>query len=125
MMPSHTKRNRSTRQSGIPKATNYDVLVYWSEEDGCHLAEVPALQGCVTHGDSAEAALHEVLSAAQLWLDDAVRHKERVPLPQPRRSGKLTLRLPISLHQNIARAAEVDGVSLNQWVVAKLAGQVP
>jgi predicted HicB family RNase H-like nuclease len=33
----------------------------------------------------------------------------------------LLVRIPKGLHENIARRAELDGVSINQWVVAALA----
>jgi hypothetical protein len=38
------------------------------------------------------------------------------------RAGRLTIRLPASLHDELAAAAENDGVSLNQFVCALLAG---
>jgi hypothetical protein len=37
-------------------------------------------------------------------------------------SGNLRLRLPVSLHGRLAREAEREGVSLNQWIVSRLAG---
>jgi predicted HicB family RNase H-like nuclease len=46
-----------------------------------------------------------------------------VPLPvsAEQYSGKFNVRLPKSLHQRLAIEAEKEGVSLNQYVVYKLA----
>ena len=38
-------------------------------------------------------------------------------------SGKLVLRIPRSLHRELKEAAEIEGVSLNQYMLYKLAGR--
>jgi hypothetical protein len=40
------------------------------------------------------------------------------------RSGKLLVRMPATLHDELARAAEAEGVSLNQWITSALASAV-
>jgi hypothetical protein len=40
-----------------------------------------------------------------------------------RYSGKVLLRLSSSLHEQLARGAEQEGVSLNQWLVTLLASE--
>lgn len=30
----------------------YEVIIYWSDEDGAFVAEVPELPGCAAHGDA-------------------------------------------------------------------------
>lgn len=42
----------------------------------------------------------------------------------PRFSGQLRLRLPAGLHRDVAYAANAEGVSMNQFVCAVLAGAV-
>jgi hypothetical protein len=42
----------------------------------------------------------------------------------PKKSGRFVVRLPVSLHAALEREAAVEGVSLNQLVVAKLAAQL-
>jgi hypothetical protein len=39
-------------------------------------------------------------------------------------SGRLLLRMPASLHEELARASDRDGVSLNQFITSALAGVV-
>lgn len=41
-----------------------------------------------------------------------------------RHSGKLLVRMPATLHDELAHAAEAEGVSLNQWITSALAGAV-
>ncbi len=41
-----------------------------------------------------------------------------------RHSGKLLVRMPATLHDELARAAEAEGVSLNQWITGALAAAV-
>ena len=53
--------------------------------------------------------------------DSAKRHGESLPEPERRYPGNLRLRLPVSLHGRLVREAEREGVSLNQWIVTKLA----
>lgn len=39
-------------------------------------------------------------------------------------SGRLLLRMPAALHAELARAAEREGVSLNQFITRALAGRI-
>jgi hypothetical protein len=43
---------------------------------------------------------------------------------EPGHSGRLLLRMPPSLHGELARAADADGVSLNQFITSALASAV-
>ena len=121
-MPSPTKKSKLKKRSKRPSADDYQIVVRWSEEDECFLAYAPALEGCLTHGDTPEDALKEGRIAAQLWLDSAYKHTHPIPKPTGSYSGRMTLRMPVSLHRRIAEEAEREGVSINQWVVIKLAG---
>lgn len=42
----------------------------------------------------------------------------------PKKSGRFVVRLPVSLHAALELEAAVEGISLNQLVVAKLAAQL-
>lgn len=71
----------------------------------------------------------EVLSAeeaASLAAAEAMDDGSTVSLEELRReleeySGKMVLRIPRSLHRELKKAAEVEGVSLNQYMLYKLA----
>ena len=38
----------------------YEIVIYWSNEDGAYVAEAPELPGCMAHADTQEAALEHV-----------------------------------------------------------------
>jgi predicted RNase H-like HicB family nuclease len=63
----------------------YETIIYWSEEDGAYLAEVPELPGCIAHGSSYESALANAKEAIQLWIDTALEFGDPVPEPKGRR----------------------------------------
>lgn len=63
----------------------YEVILYWSEEDGAFIAEVPELAGCSAHGATQEAALANAQDAMRLWLDTAREFGDPIPVPKGRR----------------------------------------
>ena len=93
------------------------------EEGGGFLAEYPDLPGCMADGETIEEALHEGEDAVNAWL--ATAKAEGVKIPEPNKfrkySGQFRARLPISLHAELARRAEVEGVSLNTLAITLLA----
>ncbi len=53
--------------------------------------------------------------------------QETAAKPRPRatrHSGRLLLRMPAGLHEDLARASDRNGVSLNQFITSVLAGAV-
>ena len=59
----------------------YPIDVFWSDDDGAWVADVPDLAFCSAFGDTPHAAVAEVEVAMEAWLDTA-RETGR-PLPQP------------------------------------------
>ncbi len=55
----------------------YLINIFWSEEDGGYIANVPDLRYCSAFGETYEEALHEVLVAMKLHLD-TLREMDRV-----------------------------------------------
>lgn len=64
--------------------SRFEVLIYWSDDDGSYIAEVPELPGCIADGSSYQEALANAEVAMKHWLDVA-RELGR-PIPKPRRS---------------------------------------
>lgn len=102
---------------------NYRVVVEWSAEDDAFVARVPALPGCAAHGRTPESATREAVIAARGILESMRAHGDALPISDitAGHSGQLRLRLPRSLHERLSRMAALDGVSLNQELVALLA----
>ena len=63
----------------------YEVIIYWSEEDGAFVADVPELPGCAAHGATQEAALVSAQEAIRLWVDTAKEFGDPIPEPKGRR----------------------------------------
>jgi len=64
----------------------YEVVLYWSEEDEVYIAKVPQLPGCMAHGDDHDAALRNVNDAIQFWIERARELGREVPQPKGKRS---------------------------------------
>lgn len=63
----------------------YEVIIYWSDEDGVFVTDVPELPGCMAHGSSHEAALQNAQEAIKLWVKTAAEFGDPVPEPKGRR----------------------------------------
>ncbi len=61
--------------------SDYHINIFYSEEDGCYVADVPDLRHCSAFGGTPEEALAEVQIAKELWLE--VASEEGVPIPAP------------------------------------------
>ena len=61
---------------------HYHINVFWSDEDGCWIADVPDLKYCSAHGDSPTQAIASVQDAIDGWLETAREHG--MPVPEPR-----------------------------------------
>jgi predicted RNase H-like HicB family nuclease len=62
----------------------YEVIIYWSDEDGAFLAEVPELAGCMADGETYAEALANVETVIQEWIQTAEHHGRPVPTPKGR-----------------------------------------
>lgn len=63
----------------------YEVVIFWSEEDGSFLAEVPELPGCMADGETYQKALANAEIIIQEWIETA----EGVGMPIPVPKGRL------------------------------------
>jgi predicted RNase H-like HicB family nuclease len=64
--------------------TAYPIEVYWSDEDGAWIADVPDLPYCSAHGPSPHEAVAEVENAIAAWLDAAKATGRAIPEPSVR-----------------------------------------
>ena len=61
---------------------DYHINIFWSEEDGGYIADIPDLAACSAFGRTPEEALQEVEVAKTAWLEAA--KEEGKPIPEPR-----------------------------------------
>jgi predicted RNase H-like HicB family nuclease len=62
----------------------YEVIIYWSDEDGAFLAEVPELAGCMADGATYAEALANVEAVIHEWIQTAEELGRQVPAPKGR-----------------------------------------
>jgi len=61
---------------------DYHINIFYSEDNGGYIADIPDLEACSAFGDTPDEALREVETAKGAWLKAAkAKHK---PIPAPR-----------------------------------------
>jgi len=61
---------------------DYHINIFYSEDDGGYIADIPDLEACSAFGDTPDEALHEVQKAKSLWIEAA--KSEGKPIPPPK-----------------------------------------
>ena len=120
-----TVRKRAGRSGEAYSALPYHLLVVRDGEDRGKpwTASVEELPGCTTRGRTANEALAGIEAVMANWISVAVAEGRDIPEPRPVESysGRLLLRMPRTLHAELTRASEREGVSLNQFITDVLA----
>lgn len=62
--------------------SDYHINIFYSEEDGGYIADIPDLESCSAFGETPEQALAEVEKAKQAWIEAAQEGGK--PIPHPR-----------------------------------------
>jgi antitoxin HicB len=88
-------------------------------DDGGYIVEFPDLQYCVGTGNTLEEAIKDAMIAKSEWIKAAFDAGITIPEPSAHEekdeySGRISLRIPKSLHKMIAETAKKEGVSANQ-----------
>lgn len=104
-------------------ASHYTFRVTWSAEDGEFVAtclEFPSLSWLASSRNQAIEGLEELVADV---VDDMRGNGEKVPQPYAERkySGTFNVRIGEYLHRDLAMDAAEQHMSLNQFVVKKLA----
>lgn len=66
------------------KLREYEIDIYWDEQDQIFVAEIPELSGCAAHGDSRAEALLNAEVAISNWLRAAREIGQKIPKPRSR-----------------------------------------
>ena len=64
------------------KEPHYHINLFWSDDDGLWIADVPDLRGCMTHGHSRAEAIKNAAEAIEGWLETA--REAGFDIPEPR-----------------------------------------
>lgn len=124
--PASCKRQRKVSSINSLDFRGYGIRVFpvSQENGGGWAAVVPELPGCSACGDSPSDAMAELQDAIDSWIQVTREFGDCVPEPKQwapdKFSGKLTVRLPKSLHRELAECASEQGVSINSLMVSMI-----
>lgn len=66
------------------ETTRYEIILYWSQDDECFIAEVPELAGCAADGSSYQDAIANVEIVIAEWIETARQLGRTIPTPRGR-----------------------------------------
>jgi antitoxin HicB len=119
-----------TNETDIKKQVEYYMSLpytmtvkYRPEQGGYYVAGYVELPDLTMTGDTPEEAVKELLIEKPEWFETCLKLNVKIPLPvEPQKySGKIVLRMPPSMHESLIRIAELEGTSLNQYMIAAIA----
>lgn len=100
-------------------AMNYRMEIVEDEEEGGYVVSFPELPGCITCGETIEAAVANAKDAKKEWLAAAIEDGIEIHDPEDLEgySGQFKIRMPRSLHRMLAEQSKREGISMNQYCV--------
>lgn len=101
----------------------YRLEIIPDPDEGGYVASYPELPGCITCGDTVEAAVRNAEDAKREWLLSAMESGNEIREPDSVEmySGQFKLRIPKSLHKSLAEHSKREGISMNQYCLYLLA----
>lgn len=93
----------------------YRLEIVPDTEEGGFVASYPDLPGCVTCGESAEQAAANAFDAKKAWLEAALEDGAHIYEPENSFSGQFKIRIPKTLHKQLAEQSKREGISMNQY----------
>ena len=108
-----------------PNPYAYNITVRECEFEGeplfeARVKELPDVREYAESAPEAYALAIDTIETAATMFAESGRPFPLPTRPQDQYSGRVTLRIPKSLHRELASAAEEEGVSLNQHLVTTL-----
>lgn len=100
----------------------YTRIIY-SVSDGddfYYYGKILELDGCQSTGKSLKELEESLKEAMELYIETLIEMGKDIPLPK-KFSGRVLFRMPEDLHRRLYCEAAAQGISLNQYGVAKLA----
>jgi antitoxin HicB len=125
---STARKQRAVGSVDDYKSRPYHFVLVRDGEDKARpwTASVEELPGCTSYGKTSDEALEGIEAAMAKWIGIASEEGREIPEPKSAttHSGRLLLRMPRTLHADLTRASEREGVSLNQFITDVLASAI-
>jgi RNA polymerase sigma-B factor len=124
--PVPTRRRDQRTAVAKSEARAYRIELVKDVSGGRWVAQVQELPGCIAIGETADEAVRRIEDAIRERPADAGSKAPEAPKPRsaPKHSGRVLLRMPPPLHAELARAADRNQVSLNQFITGSLSTAV-
>jgi predicted RNase H-like HicB family nuclease len=68
----------------VSQEHKYEIIIYWSSEDGAFIAEVPELPGCAADGETYAEAIANAEIVISEWIAAAEELGREIPEPKGR-----------------------------------------
>lgn len=94
----------------------YRLEIVPDTEEGGFAASYPELPGCVTCGETIEQVIANAKDAKCEWLKAAIESGIRIFEPSCENfSGEFMIRIPKTLHRQLAEQSRREGISIDQY----------
>lgn len=98
---------------------DYKIEIIPYTEEGGYALRCPELPGCVTCSETIQEGIQMLEDAKKSWFTACI--EDGIDIPEPINieaySGQFKLRMPKSLHKELAERSKKEGVSMNQYCV--------
>lgn len=100
----------------------WPVTLIQEHDDGDYfVATIKEMPGLIATGDTAEEAISEAKDASNAWLELAIKKGYTIVEPDvsdvyKNFSGKVSLRMPKTLHKRLTKLSKLEEMSLNSYI---------
>lgn len=104
----------------IKKEYPYIIEKLSPADGGGYFITYPDLPGCMSDGDTIEEAIIMGEDARKCWIETAIDEGKEIPEPYSHLNsykGRITVRVPKSMHKELIKEAQEEGISLNQYLI--------
>ena len=98
---------------------DYKIEITPDAEEGGYALCCPELPGCVTCAKTIQEGIKMLEDAKRNWFAACIEDGIAIPEPMDKEaySGQFKLRIPKSLHKELAEKSKREGISMNQYCV--------
>ncbi len=105
---------------------DYKIEIIPDNEEGGYALRCPELSGCVTCAENIQEGIKMLEDAKKCWFTACL--EDGIEIPEPKNteeySGQFKLRMPKSLHRELAERSKKEGISMNQYCVYLLSHNI-
>ncbi|WP_352418693.1 toxin-antitoxin system HicB family antitoxin [Proteiniborus sp.] len=105
---------------------NYKIEIVKEELEDGYVISIPELKGCITTAGNIENGMKLIEDAKKEWIKAAIESGYEIPEPNSieKYSGQFKLRIPKSLHKDLAEKSRQEGISMNQYCLYLLSKNI-